>query len=228
MDTMYTSTQELFRLQGLSENTQRSYLRVIRQFTEYFNESPENLTAEHIKDYLLHLIQKGRAASTIEVAHAALQFLFRSVLKKPWEINAIPHHKQRKRLPVVLNREEINRLFSVITNIKHRGILSLLYSAGLRVSEVVHLLVQDIDSDRMQILVRNAKGSKDRYTILSHRALEMLRLYYKIHRPKTVLFPTPREDRPMSYRAVSGMFNTYKKQAGIAKAATAHSLRHSG
>lgn len=227
MDNIYKATQEYFKLRGLSPNTQRSYLRVIRQFAKYFNESPENLGTDHIKKYLLDLIKNDRSASTIEVAHAALTFLYQTVLDKPWKIDTIPHHKQKKRLPVILNRDEIKRFFSVITNIKHRAILSLLYSAGLRVSEVITLPIRDIDSERMQIRVHNGKGAKDRYTILSKTSLQLLRHYFKIYRPRTLLFPTPREDKAMTYKAISIMFNKYKKLAGITKPATAHSLRHS-
>lgn len=227
MDTIYKTTQEYFKLRGLSENTQRSYLRVIRQFTEYFNESPKNLGTEHIKEYLLSLIKNNLSASTIEVAHAALAFLYKTVLKKPIKFDTIPHCKQKKRLPIVLSREEIDTILKAATNIKHRAILSLLYSSGLRVSEVINLYISDIDSNRMQIFVRNAKGAKDRYTILSQKTLDCLRHYYKVYRPKRLLFPTPRKDAPMTYKAISFIFSKYKKKAGIAKPATAHSLRHS-
>ena len=130
-------------------------------------------------------------------------------------------------MPVVLSTEEITALLSVIKNIKHNALLTLMYSAGLRTSETAHMRVCDIDSARMQIRIEHSKGAKDRYTILSETALQLLRQYWKIYRPRTWLFPGRFGDKPISYKGISLIYNRYKEEAGIMKPATVHSLRHS-
>lgn len=227
MNNVLLAMREYLKLRGLSDNTQICYVRAVRQFSRYFNDSPDNLNVNHIKEYLLHLLDMNRATNTIDVTHAALKFLYQTVLKKPWEIDTIPHLKRRKRLPVILNREEIEAVLAAPTNLKHRAILTIAYSAGLRTSEIAHLKVSDIDSSRMQIRIENSKGAKDRYTILSEKALQTLRVYWKAYRPSHWLFPNRHRDVPMTYKAIDYIFKRYKKQAGITKPVSVHSLRHS-
>ena len=170
---------------------------------------------------------KKRAIRTLDVAYAALKFLYNTVLEKPWELIPVPRVKTEQKLPVVLSIEEINKLFSVIENIKHKALLSIVYSAGLRATEAAQLKVTDIDSKRMQIRIENSKGAKDRYTILSEKTLYILREYWRIYKPQHWLFPGRYGDTHLCYRGISFMFNKYKEQAGITKPATIHSLRHS-
>jgi integrase/recombinase XerD len=228
MNSIFNKLLETCDLRNLSDNTQRSYLRVIRQFSEYFRRSPEELGTEEIREYLLHLKRdKKHATQTLDCAYSALKFFYHAVLDRPWEISPVPRVKVGKRLPVILSTEEIIALLSVIKNIRHKALLTIIYSAGLRTSEAANLKVSDIDSARMQLRIQNAKGSKDRYTILSETALLTLRQYWKIYRPRTWLFPGRFGDKPIGFRGISFIFNRYKKQAGIIKTASVHSLRHS-
>ena len=228
MDKILARVKENCELRNLSENTQRSYTRVVRKFSEYFNASPEKLGTEEIREYLLHLKRdKKQAIQTLSGAYSALKFLYNTVLERPWELSPVPRVKLEQKLPVVFSVEEITQLFSVIENIKHKAILTLVYSAGLRASEAVQLRINDIDSKRMQIRIENSKGAKDRYTILSEKTLLILREYWKINRPQYWLFPGRYRDKHITYKGVSLIFNKYKKQAGITKPATVHSLRHS-
>jgi integrase/recombinase XerD len=132
-----------------------------------------------------------------------------------------------KRLPVVLSSQEVQAIFSATRNLKHRALLMTIYSAGLRVSEVVHLKVSDIDSQRMMIRVRQGKGQKDRYTLLAQRTLEVLREYWKEYRPQDWLFPGKPENEALSVSAVQRVFEKVLLQAGIKKPASVHTLRHS-
>lgn len=228
MDAIINRVQENCELRNLSENTIRSYVHIIRQFSEHFNTSLEALGTEEIREYLLHLKRdKKYTTQTQDVVYSALKFLYQSVLNRPWEIAPVPRAKQAVKLPVVLSAEEITALLSAIKNIRHKALLSLIYSAGLRTSEAAHLKVSDIDSARMQIRIQHSKGAKDRYTILSETALQLLRDYWKMYRPRTWLFPGRFGDKPISYKGISLIYNKYKKQAGIMKPATVHSLRHS-
>src|SRR5271157_2911490 len=228
MNSIFNSVLENCELRNLSENTSKCYLQIIKQFSKYFTRSPEELGTEEIREYLLHLKRnKKLATQTLDVVYSALKFLYHTVLGRPWEISPVPRVKLGKRLPVVLSKEEITALLSVIKNIKHKALLTIIYSAGLRNSEAANLKVCDIDSARMQIRVQNSKGAKDRYTILSETALLTLRQYWKIYRPHTWLFPSRFGDSPIGYRNICFIFRQYKRQAGIKKRATVHSLRHS-
>jgi site-specific recombinase XerD len=228
MNSILEKVKENGELRNLSENTIETYIRVVRQFSEYFNKAPENLGTDEIREYLLYLKNdKKRAIQTLDVTYSALKFFYNGVIEKPLELSPVPRVKREKRLPVVLSAEEITLLFTVIKNIKDKAILSIIYSAGLRTSEAANLKISDIDSSRMHIRIQHSKGAKDRYTILSKVTLIVLRQYWKMYKPAEWLFPGRYPDRPMTRRNMARIFNKYKKQAGITKQATIHSLRHS-
>lgn len=139
----------------------------------------------------------------------------------------IPRVKKTRKLPVVLSREEIKKLFAVTSNLKFKSMFMVAYSAGLRVNEITHLKVSDIDSQQMQILVREGKGKIDRYSLLSEVNLKMLREYWKQYRPTLWLFPGKIPGQPMSNRAFQDAFQKARHKAGINERASIHSLRHS-
>lgn len=139
----------------------------------------------------------------------------------------ITPNQQDKKLPVILNRDEVTKILSVPSNIKHKAILMLIYSAGLRVGEVIKLKLEDIDSQRKLIHIMDAKGRKDRYTLLSDAALETLRAYCKEYRPSKWLFPGQDKDRHITTRTVEKIFSNACREAGILKEVSVHSLRHS-
>ena len=229
MHAILKRVDENCELRNLSENTRRSYLRCIRQFFEYFPKSkPSELGTEEIREYLLHLKRdKHRAIRTLDVVYSALKFLYSTVFEKPLKLSPVPRVKPEHKLPVILSTEEIDKILSVIHNIKHKAILSVIYSAGLRTSEAAVLKISDIDSKRMQIKIENSKGSKDRYTILSEKTLQILREYWKTYKPKYWLFPCRYGESHIGYRGISYIFNRYKDQVGITKSVNVHSLRHS-
>ena len=160
-------------------------------------------------------------------ARAALILLYETVLKQPDKVSDLPRMKRPYQLPVVLSREEVARLFKVTTNLKHKALLMVGYSAGLRVGEVVRLKVSDVDSKRMQIRVIAGKGAKDRYTVLSERALSVLREYFRAYKPKDWLFPGAELTDHLSERSAQKVFACSRKKAGITKPVTFHTLRHS-
>jgi len=228
MGKLRDQMQADLQLRGLSPKTQKIYLSQVRSFALYFKRSPEQLGEREVKEYLLHIIRDKKASgSTINQCYNALRFLYRTTLKQNWVVEKIPYPKTRKKLPVVLDRAEVDALFSVTKNLKHKAILMITYSSGLRLSETAHLKVSDIDSKRMMIKVSDGKGGKDRYTILSSVALEVLRQYWRKYRPKEWLFPGYRDDKPISDRSIQKIFGKAKTLAGIKKPASAHTLRHS-
>lgn len=148
------------------------------------------------------------------------------MLKKKF-VYEVKRPRKDKKLPVVLSKEDIAKILSSVDNIKHKAILMLVYSAGLRVGEVVKLKPDDIDSKRMLIHIKGAKGRKDRYTLLSETALEMLRKYWRDYKPDKWLFEGSRDGRYLSTRTVQAIFEHARERAGAKKDVTVHSLRHS-
>ena len=216
------------KLNGYSPKTQAAYLGYMKNFVRYFGRSPAKMGEKEIREYLYHLITgKDLGDSSINSAYSALKFFYETTLGRDWNVAKIPRRKTEKRLPVVLDGSEIKQLLAVTANLKHRALLMITYSAGLRVSETAHLRVSDIDSKRMQLRVAQGKGKKDRYALLSPVTLNLLRDYWRQYRPFSWLFPGRSPERPISTRSIQKVFKDAKRKAGIKKPATVHTLRHS-
>ena len=214
------------QLKGITTRTQHNYLREADNLEQYYGKSPEELQESEIKDYLLHLLQDKKVSEgTFRFYVAALKALYRT-LNREWLVEKICYPKRKKTLPVVLDLSEVEALFAVTENIKHKAILMIIYSSGLRISEAANLKITDIDSKRMMVRVQQGKGSKDRYTILSQTALEQLRQYWRQYRPKEWLFEGS-NDTHLSITSIWQIFHDAKKRAGITKPVSPHSLRHS-
>lgn len=215
------------QLEGYSENTIRAYVHSLIQLSRHFNTSPDLLSIEQIRGYLQFMItEKKRAKSWLSQMVSAIKFLFCNVLKRKWEVMDIPRPRIEKKLPRVFSREEISKIIKVTTNLKHRAILMLIYSSGLRLGEAAKLKIADIDSHRMQVRIEQAKGAKDRYTILSPVALEMLRQYWLSYHPKIWLFET-RPETAISERTIQAILSKALRKSHIQKKTGIHSLRHS-
>jgi len=163
----------------------------------------------------------------VNQALSALKFFFKDVVKNFNMVVEIPRPKKENKLPDVLSKEEVMLLLNVPTNLKHKALLFLTYSAGLRVSEVVRLRPEDIDSTRMLIHIRQAKGRKDRYTLLAQTALKELRRYFAAYKPEKWLFPGDDEEKHLTERTVQRVFENACKKSGIKKDVSVHALRHS-
>jgi len=216
------------QLSGAKRSTQRGYLREAANLAKYFNKSPEQLGEDELKDYLLHLMKERHLSDgTLRFYVAGLKFLYRTTLKREWPVEKIRWPRAKRKLPVVLDLSEVESLFSVTKNLKHKAILMITYSSGLRVSETARLKLIDIDSKRMMVRITQGKGGKDRYSILSQRALEHLRQYWQRYRPTEWLFEGAKKGDPITPHSIQLMFYVARKRAGITKPASIHSLRHS-
>jgi site-specific recombinase XerD len=210
-----------------SYKTVKGYTYFNRDFLNFTGKNPSDINDHDIKNYLVYLAEeKQSATSTLNQAINALKFYYGSMLKKKF-LYAIKRPRKDKKLPVVLSKEEVAKILSSVDNIKHRAILMLVYSAGLRVGEVVRLKVEDIDSKRMLIHIKGSKGRKDRYTLLSEKALNILREYWKKYKPSKWLFEGAKDGRYLSVRSVQKIFELACEKAGIRKEITIHGLRHS-
>jgi site-specific recombinase XerD len=219
---------ELLKLKGYSQKTADVYVSHIRQFINFNNESISKIRSRDIKKYLLYLLNERKLShSFVNQAVSAIKFLFIKVLKKKDIIVDIPRPKKENKLPQVLSEKEVIKILKSLDNQKHRTILYLVYSAGLRVGEVVKLECNDIDNDRMLIRVKQGKGRKDRYTTLSRIALEEIKEYYKAYKPKKWLFSGAKPDTHLTRRTVQKIFKRACSKAKIKKDVSIHDLRHS-
>jgi len=220
---------EDLRLRGCAPSTCRSYLGYVRAFAAYHRRSPEQLGEPEIREFLLDSERKKASASTRIVCACALKFLYRVTLDRPELAERIPRPRRvAQRLPDVLTGTEVERILGSIESLKHRAIVMTAYGAGLRVSEVCALRVEDIDSQRMVIHVRQGKGKRDRFVMLPERVLHALREYWRKERPKRpFLFPGDLPGRCISISAVQKGLTRAAKKAGLTKRVSPHVLRHS-
>ena len=218
---------EDMRLRNLAPRTIATYVERVAAFARHFAAAPEHLGPEHIRAFLLHLVDRKASWSLVNQTRCALRFLYRYTLERPWVDDRVACSKVPRKLPVVLSLDEVAQLFAAIGNLKHRAILMTAYAAGLRLSEVIALRLEDIDSRRMVLRVRQGKGRKDREVMLSPRLLEILRLYWRAERPRDYLFPGRAPDRPIFPTSVQKICKAALKASGLKKRISPHSLRHS-
>lgn len=219
---------EAMELRNFAPKTIGLYVDNVARFAKHFGKSPELLAEEHVRQYLVYLVEEKKLAwGTYNQALAALRYLYRWVLQRGEVVRDIRGPRRERHLPVVLSLDEVRRFFAQVVSYKHRIILMTAYSAGLRISEAVNLLVSDIDSERMVIRVRQGKRSKDRYTLLSPLLWEMLRHYCWAARPVSYLFPGRSLDKSVSVDQVQRACKEGQAAAGIDKEITPHTLRHS-
>ena len=216
------------QLRGFKPRTQETYLREVSNLARYFDKSPEELGKEEVKKYLLHLIEdKKLSQGTFKFYVSGIKFLYNTTLNRHEVVQDIKYPKAKIKLPVVLDLSEIQALFSATDNIKHKAILMIIYSSGLRISEASRLKITDIDSKRMMVRVEQGKGGKDRYTILAQTALDHLRQYWRQYHPKEWLFEGQKDNTHITTSTIYQIFCDAKERAGITKPVSPHSLRHS-
>ncbi|MBZ9685885.1 site-specific integrase [Clostridium estertheticum] len=215
-------------LKGYSPRTIKNYIGHVSNFAKYYNKSPELLREKEIREYLHYCITERKLREgTVNYINASLKFFYTKTLNRYWNMDKIFRIKEPRRLPAVLSPEEVKSIFDVTENLKHKAILMTVYSAGLRVSEVCNLKITDIDSKNMQILIREGKGKKDRYSLLSKANLKILREYWKRYHPTEFLFSGRGRTDAITTRSVQRILEKSLKKTAITKNATVHTLRHS-
>ncbi len=220
---------EDMRIRGMGEKAQKAHIRAIKDFARFLGHSPDTATPEELRAYQLHMTDTGVTASTFNVRIVALRFFFGMTCGREGMKRHMQFRTQPRKLPVVFSVEEVSDILVAAPGpgLKYRAALSISYGAGLRASEVCNLKVSDIDSDRMLIHVERGKGGKDRKVMLSPGLLELLRDYWREARPEGWLFPGKPKINPISPRQLNRAFTSAKTMAGVKKAATLHTLRHS-
>jgi site-specific recombinase XerD len=224
------------QLAGLSERTQTAYVRSVRQLAAHYGQAPDQLTEQHLRDYLLYLKnEKQFAPGSLKVAFNGIKFFYTFTEPRNWATLRNLRVPKQRTLPDVLTSDEVRRLIDAVRTPHNQAYFWTVYSCGLRLNEGLHLQVGDVDSRRMMLHVHRGKGAKDRYIILPSRTLRTLRDYWKTHRHPQWLFPAIGRDRktaptagqPMGKASVQGAMRRVVQQLGIRKAISIHSLRHS-
>lgn len=227
---------ECLQLRGLSERTQESYVRAVRQLSEHYHKSPDQITEEELRQYFLYIKNvKHYARNTSTIAICGIKFFFEKTLNRDWATFGLLRAAREKKLPVILSREEVRQILGLIKLPRYKVCLTTIYSCGLRLQEGTNLHVADIDSARQMLHVRHGKGARDRYVPLPERTLALLRRYWKTHRNPQLLFPTEgrahsdlsQATEPMSKSSVQDAFRAALKESGNNKRASVHTLRHS-
>ena len=217
------------KLRGLSKSTNYRYLMSIRRFLDWAGRSGEELGEEDIRQFLKHLIcEEGLGNSCVNTYNAALRFLFAVTLGRNLNYRQIPRLKQTFSLPEVLSRSEVARIFENASTLRNKAALMTIYGAGLRITEACSLKVRDIDSESMRIFVRCSKNRKDRYTLLSQANLDILREYWKAHRPSHPdgwLFLNQDGTKMIHRRTIQGAFDAAANRSNIGKDVSTHTLR---
>ncbi|WP_029065986.1 site-specific integrase [Labrenzia sp. DG1229] len=220
---------EDMRIRGIGEKAQQSHIRAIKDFASFLGHSPDKASPEELRGYQLHMTNAAVSASTFNVRIVALRFFFGVTCGREEMKRHMQFRRKPRPLPIVLSVEEVAELMACVPGpgLKYRAAPGISYGAGLRASEVCHLKVCDIDSNRMLIHVEEGKGGKDRKAMLSPGLLELLRDYWREARPQGWLFPGKPKINPISPRQLNRAFTSAKHMAGVAKPATLHTLRHS-
>jgi integrase/recombinase XerD len=215
-------------LRGYSIHTHAEYLTKVKIFQNYFGKPASELGEPKIREFLHYLAtEKKLGSGSINTYNSALRFLYGVALNISLNYWQIPRRKQNRKIPDILTMEEVKSLFDACDNLRDKCLLMTIYGAGLRVSEAANLKVADIDSQKMSILIRNGKGGKDRYALLSHKNLDILREYWRAYRPRDYLFKSRNTKSPhLTPRGIQNAFYKYVEKAGITKKVSIHTLRH--
>ena len=214
-------------VRNLSPATQRSYLHAVTKFSRYFARSPDRLGLEDVRAFQVHLVATGISWPALNQTVCALRFFCGVTLGHGEIPERIPYAREPRKLPIVLNGDEIVRFLEAVPSLKTRAALTTAYAAGLRASEAVSLKVGDVDSGRMVIRVEHGKGGKDRTVMLSVQLLAILRTYWRLARPGHWLFPGRDESKPIDVQVLHSACRSARAAAGIDKRVTVHTLRHS-
>lgn len=224
--------KEECRLRALSPWTEKEYLDKLHILIRHYENRPlEELTEVEIRSFLFYLLNdKKLSASSVNTYNSAFRFIFGAVMERNLNYQMIPRCRIHRELPQIMSRNEIVEFLGVIDNLRDRAIFETAYGGGLRLSELAHLRVQDIDSKGMRLFVHQGKGGKDRYTLLSQRNLEVLREYWKAYRPNHpegyLFYSKDNKSKCITHRAIQDAFYKYRKRVGLSEDFTVHTIRH--
>jgi site-specific recombinase XerD len=219
-------------MRKLNHRTQQCYIRAVVKLTRYLRRSPDTATADELRDFQLHMVNEGISPGTLNATITGLRFFFETTLDCPALVRKMRHVHEPRRLPEILSVEEVTKILQSAGSLKYQAALSVGYGAGLRASEITHLKVTDVDSERMILRVEQGKGGRDRHAMLSPELLTILRTWYRAGQaevkmlPGGWLFPGQQPVNPLSTRQLRRAFHRARDAAGVTKKVSLHALRH--
>jgi site-specific recombinase XerD len=219
-------------MRKLNHRTQQCYIRAVVKLTRYLRRSPDTATADELRDFQLHMVNEGISPGTLNATITGLRFFFETTLDCPTLVRKMRHVHEPRRLPEILSVEEVTKILQSAGSLKYQAALSVGYGAGLRASEITHLKVTDVDSERMILRVEQGKGGRDRHAMLSPELLTILRTWYRAGQaevkmlPGGWLFPGQQPVNPLSTRQLRRAFHRARDAAGVTKKVSLHALRH--
>jgi len=212
---------------GRSIDTIRDYTSKVRLYQDYFGKPADQMGETEINEYLYYLLmEKQNNPTSVNTYNSALRFAYGVTLDRVLNYKKLPKLKQTRRIPQLFTKEEIRKIIDSAETLTHKAMLMLAYGSGLRLSEITHLKICDIESGQMRILVRHGKGDRDRYAMLPQTTLELLREYWKANRPKDWLFEAPKTDGKCHERTLQDALKSALKKSGVKKQGTIHTRRH--
>lgn len=225
---------EDMKLAGLAQKTQETYVYAVSRLAQYYDRSPEQITDEELRVYLIDHIN-NYARNTTRIALSGIKFFYEKTIRKTMPIFDLIKQPKQKQLPVVLTNEEVNRIINRIKVPRHKACLALIYGCGLRPKEAVNLKPENIDSQRMTVHIKNAKGAKDRYVPLQEDLVNLLRKYYKTHRNPHLVFPAPGRNekqestskKPLPIKSIQHTLRQVLMECKISKSVQLRTFRHS-
>ncbi len=233
----HSKMDKSMQVNGMGESTREAYLRSMRMLVEHYDKMPDHITEEELLDYFIHRQNvTGWSPATMRICYSGVKFFFKHVLKRDWHLLIIAQARRERRLPAVLSRDEVKKIFLLVRPFHNYAYLATVYSCGLRLQEGLYLEVADIDGPRKMIHVHRGKGAKDRYVPLPESTYTLLRRYWITHRNPRLIFPAvgrggqdgPTSQIPMSIEGVQGALRRAKYATGIKKkGVSVHTLRHS-
>ena len=227
-EDIFASIRQAAEKRNLRERTIQLYCSDVGYFLRCTNKPVSELSPEDADAFLTMKRLEGRSPETHNHYRSSIKFLYKRVLKIPWDDEEVPAMKRERNLPTVLTPQEMNAIIDATDNLKHKAIIATMYSSGLRVSEVIHLHYDDVSRTNMTIHVRKAKGRVDRYTILAKKNLDLLTEYwFKCGRPTGILFPSSWTGDYLDIASVNQFFKASARKAGISRRVSSHTCRHS-
>lgn len=227
-EEIFASIRQAAEKRNLWERTIQLYCSDVGYFLRCTNKPAAELSLEDADAFLTMKRLEGRSPETHNHYRSSIKFLYKRVLKIPWDDEEVPAMKRERNLPTVLTPQEMNAIIDATDNLKHKAIIATMYSSGLRVSEVIHLHYDDVSRTNMTIHVREAKGRVDRYTILAKKNLDLLTEYwFKCGRPTGILFPSSWTGEYLDIASVNQFFKASARKAGITRRVSSHACRHS-
>jgi integrase/recombinase XerD len=236
MKDYFKRSMRALQLAGMSERTQESCTRAVRKLVDFYQKTPDLITEPELEDYFLNRRNVDKwSSATLRIAYSGIKFFFVNVLKRDWHIFTYLKSKKDRKLPCILDREEVFRILGCVKTFHNYACLSTIYACGLRISEALAIQVTDIDGKRMMLHVHRGKGAKDRYVPLPQETYHLLRRYWVTHRNPVFVFPAvgrghneaPTAQKPMVLDSLQGAFRRAKFDARINKRrVSVHTLRH--